>query len=303
MIYEYKSHMCEIEENKPLAPLSYYKVGGIARYYVAPKSVEELQSAVIWAEKQQLPHYVFGNSSNLVFSDKGYPGLVIHTEPHFNQLKWNGNILIGQSGALIYKCVKQSVQKGFAGIQKLGGVPGTLGGAAYINAGAYGQEFSDVITKVVSCKLDGTLVERTGKECDFSYRHSLFCSLEEMILEVSLDLSSGVSQEQLRKEMKESLAHRKTHQPLNYPNAGSVFKRPAGQYPGAIIEEAGLKGLRCGGAEVSEKHANFIINTGGATAQDIYQLSEDVKCKVYEHSGIVLEKEVRFVGNFGDVFL
>ena len=289
-----------IEENKPLAPLSYYKVGGKARYYIAPRTVAELQEVLTWVQEKGLPHYVFGNSSNLVFSDQGFPGLMIHTEPYFNQIKWDENKLVGQSGVLIYKCVKQSVQRGYAGIQKLGGVPGTLGGAAYINAGAYGQEFSNVITKVVSCKWDGTLVERTHEECQFAYRHSLFCSLEEILLEVTLELSLGQFKEQLQEDMKSSLSHRKEQQPLGYPNAGSVFKRPEGKYPGVVIEEAGLKGLKCGGAEVSEKHANFIINAGGATAQDIYQLSEEVKRRVYEHSGIVLEKEVRFVGDFGE---
>jgi UDP-N-acetylmuramate dehydrogenase len=172
-----------------------------------------------------------------------------------------------------------------------------MGGGTYINAGAFGQELKDVIVQVVSTTCDGKLVTRTNAECGFAYRRSRFFDLDEIILETELELIPG-NKEELQAAMRETLRKRKEKQPLHLPNAGSMFKRPPGQFAGVLIEEAGLKGFRIGGAMISEKHANFTVNAGGATAQDIYDLSSEVIRRVKDRSGTTLEREVIFIGEF-----
>jgi UDP-N-acetylmuramate dehydrogenase len=184
-----------------------------------------------------------------------------------------------------------------AGIQHLAGIPGTMGGGTYINAGAFGQELKDVIVSVTSTTCDGRLIKRTNEECGFSYRHSNFFDWDEIILETELELTPG-DEHALKSEMRETLRKRKEKQPLHLPNAGSMFKRPPGQFAGVLIEEAGLKGFRMGGAMISEKHANFTVNAGGASAQDIHDLSSEVIRRVKEKSGTTLEREVIFIGEF-----
>ena len=289
--------LLNMSENISLAPYTSFKVGGNARWFGDPESLDEFKAQLEWARKNNIPVYVFGKGSNLVFSDSGFNGLVVHTGSLVG-VSWHGSTVICEAGVLMYTVMKQSVQKGFQGIQKLGGIPGTLGGCTYINAGAYGQETSDVVVKVVSITEKGDVVQRSGQECQFSYRRSLFCDLQETILSVEMELSEAPSKEDVNKEMRDSLAHRKQTQPLNLPNSGSIFKRPQGLFPGQVIEEAGLKGLSIGGAEVSLKHANFIVNNGEATGQQIYDLSLCVIEKVKAHSGVELEHEVRFVGDF-----
>ncbi len=275
-----------------------FKVGGAAQFFTAPSNKEEFLEAVRWANEKKLPIFMLGKGSNLVISDKGVKGLTIFTAQGFDSIYWDNNLARCDAGALVYTAMRQSVQQGLTGIQKLGGIPGTLGGAAYINAGAYGQEFSDVIVEVESCDKNGDVIVRTKPECRFSYRNSVFTQLEEYILSVKLELKQAADKEQLEKEMRESLAHRKQTQPLHLPNSGSIFKRPQGRFPGQIIEEAGLKGMREGGAEVSPKHANFIVNMGGASAQNIFDLSKLVQSRVKEKMDMDLEHEVRFIGEF-----
>ncbi len=286
-----------IEENIPLAPHISFKVGGSARFYCAPKSKEEISSALAWASSEKLPFFLLGKGTNLVFSDAGYPGLVIHMGRYFNGITWQDNRVRGQSGALLQTLVTQSVKKHFAGIQHLAGIPGTLGGGTYINAGAFGQELCEVITSVTSCTFEGEIQIRSNKECEFNYRNSNFFKWKEIILETEMQLLLDEVSD-LEAEMRETLVKRKTKQPVHLPNAGSIFKRPPGTYAGLLIENAHLKGLRRGGAQVSEQHANFIVNTGGATAQDIWDLSCEVINKVEKDCGITLEREVIFVGDF-----
>ncbi len=240
---------------------------------------------------------MLGKGSNLVFSNRGFQGLVIYTAPYFSKITWEGSRAVCDAGALTYTLVSQSVKGGYAGVQKLGGIPGTVGGAVYMNAGAYGQEVETSVEWVRSLTLEGELRERNRRECQFEYRHSLFWNLSEYIVEIGLKFNSG-ERKNLELEMKNSLSHRKLHQPLSLPNSGSVFKRPQNLFPGQVIEEAGLKGLRKGGVEVSPLHANFMINHGGAMAQDLYDLIEEVKAKVKAHSGVILEREVFLIGDF-----
>jgi UDP-N-acetylmuramate dehydrogenase len=286
-----------LRENVSLAPLISFKVGGPARWFCEPASAPEFAEAMAWAQERGLPTFILGKGTNLVFSDRGFPGLVIYTGRSFTHIEWKGNHVFAQSGALLHTVVTQAAGKGMAGIQHLAGIPGTMGGGTYINAGAFGQELKDVIVKVVSTTRAGELRERTNAECAFAYRHSRFFELDEIILETELELIPADPSE-LQAEMRETLRKRKEKQPLHLPNAGSMFKRPPGQFAGVLIEQAGLKGFRIGGAMISEKHANFTVNAGGASAQDIYDLSSEVIRRVQEQSGTALEREVIFIGEF-----
>ncbi|MDB5105281.1 MAG: UDP-N-acetylmuramate dehydrogenase --_ transferred, now [Fibrobacteres bacterium] len=286
-----------VRENIPLAPLISFKVGGPARYFVEPSTPEEFSEALGWARQKGLETFILGKGTNLVFSDQGFPGLVLYTGKSFHGIAWEGNRVRAQAGALLHTVVTQSVGNGMAGIQHLAGIPGTMGGGTYINAGAFGQELKEVIVFVTSTTMDGKLVQRTNEECGFAYRHSHFFHLNEIILETALELVPG-DPDALRAEMRETLRKRKEKQPLNLPNAGSMFKRPPGQYAGVLIERTGLKGFRMGGAMISEKHSNFTVNAGGATAQDIHDLSSEVIRRVKEATGTTLEREVIFIGEF-----
>lgn len=286
-----------VRENIPLSPLISFKVGGPARYFVEPATAAEFSEALSWAKQKGLETFILGKGTNLVFSDLGYPGLVIYTGKSFHAVTWDGNRVRAQAGALLHTVVTQSVGKGMAGIQHLAGIPGTMGGGTYINAGAFGQELKEVIVTVTSTTMDGRLVERANAECGFAYRHSNFFHWNEIILETVLELLPG-EKEAMQSEMRETLRKRKEKQPLHLPNAGSMFKRPPGQFAGVLIEQAGLKGFRMGGAMISEKHANFTVNAGGATAQDIHDLSSEVIRRVKENSGTTLEREVIFIGEF-----
>lgn len=287
----------DIRENVPLAPLISFKVGGSARWFCEPSSAAAFAEAMAWAKEKNLETFILGKGTNLVFSDRGFPGLVLYTGRAFTHIDWNGNRVTAQAGALLHTVVTQAVGKGMAGIQHLAGIPGTMGGGTYINAGAFGQELKDVIVKVVSTTRAGELIGRTNAECGFAYRHSRFFDLDEIILETELELAPADAGT-LQAEMRETLRKRKEKQPLHLPNAGSMFKRPPGQFAGTLIEQAGLKGFRIGGAMISEKHANFTVNAGGATAQDIHDLSSEVIRRVKENSGTTLEREVIFIGEF-----
>ncbi len=287
----------DIRENVPLAPLISFKVGGPARWFCEPASAAAFAEAMAWAKEKKLETFILGKGTNLVFSDRGFPGLVLYTGRAFTHIEWNGNRVTAQAGALLHTVVTQAVGKGMAGIQHLAGIPGTMGGGTYINAGAFGQELKDVIVKVVSTTRAGELVARSNAECGFAYRHSRFFDLDEIILETELELAPADAGT-LQAEMRETLRKRKEKQPLHLPNAGSMFKRPPGQFAGTLIEQAGLKGFRIGGAMISEKHANFTVNAGGATAQDIHDLSSEVIRRVKENSGTTLEREVIFIGEF-----
>ena len=286
-----------IRENIALAPYTSFKVGGPAKYFCEPTSVEDFSFALNWAKEKGLEAFILGKGTNLVFSDQGFKGLVIYTGKSFNQIFWDGNSVRAQSGALLWTVVNQSVGHGLQGMQNLAGIPGTVGGGTFINAGAFGQELKDVIVSVLSSTYSGELIRRSNAECEFTYRHSKFFNLQEIILETTFALQSGDATV-LQNEMRETLIKRKDKQPLHLPNAGSMFKRPPGQYAGVLIDQANLKGHRIGGAMISEKHSNFTVNAGGATAQDIFDLTEDVIEKVRQNSGTTLEREVLFIGDF-----
>lgn len=286
-----------IQENYSLRHLISFKTGGEARFFVEIESLEQLIEIKKKAVQQELPFFLLGRGTNVVVSDKGFNGYVAHLARSFSDLSIEETILKAKAGTPLSRIARYSVQESLKGIHLLTGVPGTLGGAVYMNAGAYGQEISQTIVEVKSLNEEGQIICRTAAECEFSYRHSIFQENKECIFEVTLQLEEG-EQEVLEKEMKAAIQKRIESQPLNYPSAGSVFKKPAEGSAWALIEEAGLKGTSIGGASVSSKHGNFIVNKNNASAQDIYDLSNLVIETVLKKSGVKLEREIIFLGNF-----
>ncbi len=308
-----------IQENEPMSVHTSFKVGGPARYFVKASSMESLKNALSFAREKNLPHFILGNGTNLLVSDKGYDGVVISLAGDFSEIVdlGNGKFKVGAATPL-GRFARHTLKQGYAGIHKLAGIPGTLGGAVYMNAGAYGQEIGQACTGVTVLDAGGNIRELSAAECGFGYRRSVFNDGNngagddngKIILAATFQLQSASSQgltaADLEAELAECMAKRKATQPLNMPNAGSTFKRlevgatetPTQVAPGYYIEQAGLKGYRIGSAEVSTLHANFIVNAGGATAQDIRDLSEYVQNKVSEKFRITLQREIILLGKF-----
>ena len=308
-----------VKENEPMSKLTSFKVGGPARYFAKVSSMESLKSALSFAREKNLPHFILGNGTNLLVSDKGYEGVVISFDGEFSEIVdlGNGRFKVG-AAAPLGRFARHTLKQGYAGIHKLAGIPGTLGGAVFMNAGAYGQEIGQACIGVTVLDAAGNICELSAAECGFGYRRSVFSDGNndagddkgKIILAATFQLQSASSQglttADLEAELAECMAKRKATQPLNMPNAGSTFKRlevgaaetPTQVAPGYYIEQAGLKGYRIGGAEVSTLHANFIVNAGGATAQDIKSLSEYVQNKVTEKFGITLQREIILLGEF-----
>lgn len=298
-------------ENDPMCKHTSFKVGGPARYFAKAENAEDLKAAIKLAREKGLPYFVLGNGTNLLVSDNGYDGVVITLAGDFSAIEdlENGAFKVGAAVPL-GRFARTTLKQGFAGIHKLAGIPGTLGGAIYMNAGAYGQEIGSCCTMVTALDESGNVHEIPAKDCGFGYRQSIFQKNKAIILSATFQLpaasAEGKTVADLEAELAECMAKRKASQPLNMPNAGSTFKRldkgatdtPAQIAPGYYIEQTGLKGHRIGGAEVSTLHANFIVNAGGATANDIKQLSEFVQQKVAEKFGIQLKREIILLGNF-----
>ena len=305
-----------IQENIPMCEHTSFKVGGPARYFIKVESIGEIKEAILFAKERALPNFVLGKGTNLLVSDKGFNGIIIQLGKFFSEITNLGNGKICAKGATpLARLARYSINEGLAGIHKLAGIPGSLGGAIYMNAGAYGQDISQTCIEVETIDSAGNLHKRIASECNFSYRHSVFQKLaavaenKEFILSATFQLtpaeSIGKTSKDLESEMQECMTKRRNSQPLSMPNAGSTFKRldvgaaetPTQIAPGYYIEQAGLKGYRIGGAEVSRVHANFVVNAGGATACDIKQLSEYVQKVVAEKFGIQLKREIILLGD------
>lgn len=300
-----------LSENEPMCKHTSFKVGGPARYFVKAENADDLKEAFALAHEKALPYFILGNGTNLLVADKGFDGIVITLAGKFSEINdlGNGAFHVGAATPL-GRFARNAMKQGFAGIHKLAGIPGTLGGAIFMNAGAYGQEIGTCCTTITTIDADGNLHEHAANECGFGYRQSAFQKLDETIVSATFQLpaasAEGKTVADLEAELAECMAKRKASQPLNMPNAGSTFKRlsagaadtPTQIAPGYYIEQTGLKGYRMGGAEVSTVHANFIVNAGGATASDIKQLSEFVQQKVAEKFGIQLHREIILLGEF-----
>ncbi|WP_295857981.1 UDP-N-acetylmuramate dehydrogenase [uncultured Fibrobacter sp.] len=301
----------QILENEPMCKHTSFKVGGPVRYFAKAETVKDLKTAMTLACEKSLPYFILGNGTNLLVSDKGYDGVVITLAGDFSTIEDLGNGAFKVGAAVpLGRFARTTIKQGFAGIHKLAGIPGTLGGAIYMNAGAYGQEIGNCCTMVTVLDDDGSTRDIATADCAFGYRQSIFQKNKATILSATFQLpaasAEGKAVADLEAELAECMAKRKASQPLNMSNAGSTFKRlesgaadtPTQIAPGYYIEQAGLKGQRIGGAEVSTLHANFIVNAGGATACDIKTLSEYVQQKVADKFGIQLKREIILLGEF-----
>ena len=280
-----------IFENEPMSKHTTFRTGGNAAFYVTPENEEQIV-ALIKALKGT--SYMFmGNGSNLLFTDKGYDGVVVHIGSKFADITVEGNQITAQSGALLSKVANVACENGLGGMEFASGIPGSLGGAVVMNAGAYGGEMKDIVVLSRCVGESGNILEIENHE--FSYRHSIFSDKKLLVLSTVLKLESK-NKDDIRSQMNELNKRRKDKQPLEYPSAGSTFKRPEGYFAGKLVEDAGLKGYRIGGAMVSEKHAGFVINYDNATATDVLSLMEHIKSEVYMRFGVELEAEVKIVG-------
>ncbi len=273
-----------------------FRVGGPADWFVIPETPEELAGVVAKCRRAGADWYVIGNGSNLLVSDGGFRGVIICTG-RLDRLEIDGNRIIAGAGLSLAKLAGEACRAGLAGLEFASGIPGSVGGAAVMNAGAYGSEMKDVLTEVTVLDTDGTVRTLGADELELGYRTSAAMKYGLLILEAVFGLDPG-DPASIRGRMEELAARRKAKQPLEFPSAGSTFKRPAGYFAGTLIESAGLKGCSEGGASVSEKHAGFVINRDHATAADILNLCHRVQKRVQEHAGVLLEMEVRLLGEF-----
>ncbi|MBR0365574.1 MAG: UDP-N-acetylmuramate dehydrogenase [Clostridia bacterium] len=281
--------------NEPMSKHTTFKIGGAADMYVSATGTDELLSLIKAAKDTKIPYMIKGNGSNMLVGDGGIRGLVIEIGAGMSDISVNGNIVTAGAGALLSKVASEAARASLTGFEPLSGIPGTLGGGLYMNAGAYGGEMKQVVKTVTYTDDNGNIKTIRGDECGFGYRSSIFTDGGKYIVSAELELRPG-KPEEIRAAMSDYNKRRTEKQPLSYPSAGSVFKRPEGYFAGALIEGAGLKGKRIGGAEVSELHAGFIINVGGATAADVLDLIGYVQKTVKDRYGVELETEVRLIG-------
>lgn len=282
---------------EPMRMHTTFRIGGEAALFVAPTTIEAIAGVVRICREQNVPYYVVGNGSNLLVSDQGYDGVVIQIYRSFNQITANGEEIRAQAGAMLSVIAKTALAEELTGFEFASGIPGTIGGAVVMNAGAYGGEMKDVLKEVTVLTQEGEIRVVAAKELELGYRSSLAAKNGWIILEAVLRLNKG-EESSIRSRMEELKEQRVTKQPLDLPSAGSTFKRPTGYFAGKLIMDAGLRGYTVGGAQVSEKHCGFVVNKGGATAQDVYNLIRDVQKKVYEAYGVMLEPEVKILGTF-----
>ena len=273
-----------------------FRAGGEAEWFLLPETAEELAAVLRAIKKAGAAWYMIGYGSNLLVSDKGFPGAVISME-RFRNLSVSENTIRAGAGGLLSKLAGEALKAGLSGLEFAAGIPGSLGGAVVMNAGAYGSEMKDVLKAVSVLSQEGEILELPCEELCLGYRKSCIGEKGFPVLEAEVSLEKG-EPETIRARMEELAKQRREKQPLEFPSAGSTFKRPEGNFAGKLIEEAGLKGFSIGGAAVSEKHAGFVINKGGAAAADIYRLCREVRRRVYENSGVLLELEIRLLGEF-----
>lgn len=283
-----------IQLNKPLSQYSYTKTGGPSDALVFPKTIDETQALVRWIHKHQMPLTVLGNASNLIVRDGGIRGVTMMMTD-MNQIDVSDTFVYAQSGARLIEVSQVARNHGLSGLEFACGIPGSIGGAVYMNAGAYGGEISDVIHSVTVLTQSGDVQTKTCQEMAFAYRNSYVQATEDVVLDVTFRLKKG-DIDLITQKITELTALREAKQPLDLPSCGSVFKRPTGYYTGQLIQEAGLQGTSIGGAQVSKKHAGFIVNTGNATATDYIQLIKYIQSQISKIYEVELEREVRIIG-------
>ncbi|WP_427339816.1 UDP-N-acetylmuramate dehydrogenase [Caloranaerobacter sp. DY30410] len=272
-----------------------FKIGGPADILFIPKEVEQISQAVALCKELDVDYFIMGNGSNLLVSDKGIRGVVIKISENLSDVRVEGNKIIAQSGILLSKLSKIALKHSLTGLEFASGIPGSLGGAITMNAGAYGGEMKDVVTLVRCIDEKGEIIEFTNEQMKFGYRSSIIDERGLIVIEVEMELKKG-NYEDIKNYMDELTQKRTSKQPLNLPSAGSTFKRPEGYYAGKLIEDAGLRGLRFGDAQVSEKHCGFVVNLGNATCNDVLNLIKVIQKTVRDKFGVELKTEVKIIG-------
>lgn len=284
-----------IKINEPMKNHTSFRIGGPADILVLPERTEEIKKTVELCNAFHVPFFVLGNGTNLLVRDEGIRGVVIKLSSNFNDVNVSGNIITCRAGVALSTVSRVALENSLSGLEFANGIPGTVGGAAVMNAGAYGGEMADVVKTVTTIDINGNIEKLTKKELNYSYR---YCSLQKgdrILLEVEMELKPG-NYNEIKSKMEDYLNRRKEKQPLNLPSAGSAFKRPQGNYAGYLIEKAGLKGYRVGGAMISDLHAGFIVNIDNASFQDVYNLIKYVQEQVKQKFSIDLETEIKIVG-------
>ena len=280
---------------EPMSRHTSFQIGGPAEIFVQPATGDEVRQAICLAKEEQIPFFVVGNGSNLLVSDDGFRGMIVQIGRNLQEISVEDNVIYAQAGALLSRVSKTALEHGLTGMEFAAGIPGSLGGAVAMNAGAYGGEMKDILTDAEVLTPDGEIKILSLEELDLSYRHSCIFDEDYIVLSVHLQLEQGDTTV-IRNRMDELARARREKQPLEYPSAGSTFKRPEGYFAGALIQDAGLKGYTVGGAQVSEKHSGFVVNRGGATAEEVLFLIKQVQKKVKSRFGVTMEPEVRMVG-------
>ena len=287
----------KIKVDEPMKSHTTFRVGGPAAFFVAPETKEEIKAIVECCKEQAMPYYIVGNGSNLLVSDKGYEGVIIQIFKAMNQITVDGEMITAQAGALLSAVASRALDAELTGFEFAAGIPGTLGGACVMNAGAYGGEMKDVLENVTVLTEDGEFVTLAKEKLELGYRTSVIAKKGYIVVEAEIRLKKGNPAE-IKAYMDELREKRVSKQPLEYPSAGSTFKRPEGYFAGKLIQDADLRGFQVGGAQVSEKHCGFVINKDNATASDVVELMRQVSQKVEEKFGVTLEPEVKTLGEF-----
>ena len=280
--------------DEPMSSHCTFRAGGTAKYYVIPDEYKKVRDVLRLCVEENIPYYVIGNGSNLLVQDDGFDGVIIEIDSALAKIEINGNEIVAKAGAKLSKIAVKALNESLTGFEFAHGIPGNLGGAVTMNAGAYGGEMKDVLKWVKVLDNNGEMKTLKAEELELGYRTSIIVKEKMIVLEACIELHEG-NRDEIEMHMKELMAKRKEKQPLEYPSAGSTFKRPEGYFAGKLIQDAGLKGYRVGGAMVSEKHSGFVINYDNATATYIINLMKDVRKKVYEEFQVTLEPEVKIL--------
>lgn len=295
----HKNEICSLAEHvffdEPMKKRTTFRIGGPADIFVEAQNTDEIIAVVNYCKSHNIPFMIMGNGSNMLVSDKGIRGVVIQVGKRMNEVKIDGETVDAQAGIMMSSLSSIILKAGLSGFEELSGIPGTLGGGIYMNAGAYGGELKNVIVSVTYIDRAGNIKTSPCSELDFSYRHSMFEEGGYVILSCILKLHKG-NAEEIAAKMQDYTNRRNEKQPISMPSAGSTFKRPEGFFAGKLIQDSGLKGFSIGGAQVSEKHSGFIINTGNASACDVLALIKHVQDTVFCKFGVKLEPEVRLIG-------
>lgn len=281
--------------NEPMKKYTTFKIGGSADVIVKPETKEQLAQIIRLCNEKSVPYYILGNGSNLLVSDEGYRGIIIQLYKQFNEIKVEGNHITAQSGALLATIANKALKESLTGFEFAHGIPGTLGGAMVMNAGAYGGEMKQVVKSCEVMTSEGEILSLTLDELELGYRSSIIQKKHYIVLSATISLEKG-DEEVISSMMKDFAGRRRDKQPLEKPSAGSTFKRPEGHFAGKLIMDSNLRGYRVGDAMVSDKHCGFVVNMGEATSKDVLQLIHDVQEVVKKQFNVELEPEVKMLG-------